>query len=380
VLLVSRNGETVVETAYGHALKFSYGGEPLASPERLTARHRFDVASLTKVFATTFAMMLLVDRGSIAIDAPVYAYLTDYRGARRDSITVRHLLTHTAGLPQWQPVYYHARTAADAYVHLRSVEPVFPVGRERHYSDLGFMLLGALVERVAGMPLDRYLQRELYGPLGLLDTGFLPLHSEDPLIAATSDGNPFEHRMILDPDFGYLIEEDESRFSDWRAYTLVGEVNDGNAWYAFEGVAGHAGLFSTASDLNKLMQLLLNRGTYGGRRYLQERTVEEFLTPDQTGNGLGWAMAENSLPVSNPAPGTFGHTGFTGTYAVADPASKTVIILLTNRQHGGPDPDGYYPPLGFLQSDVTTAVLGQEGQPATPPEAEKRTTPGVRAW
>jgi CubicO group peptidase (beta-lactamase class C family) len=162
--------------------------------------------------------------------------------------------------------------------------------------------------------------------------------------------------MIEDPDFGYLIHEDPSRFSDWRAYTLLGEVNDGNSWYAHDGVAGHAGLFSTAADLRVLVTLLMDGGLYNGVQLVELETISEFLTPDYTENGLGWAMSSDVLPVSNMPKGAFGHTGFTGTYVYANPAKHLSVILLTNRQNAGVNEDGNYPSLSALRRSVVAAA------------------------
>src|SRR6185437_11255716 len=127
----------------------------------------FDLASVTKVMATTFAVMILVDRGQVDLDAPVYRYLPDFRGAHLDSITVRHLLQHSGGLVQWQPLYYHASNKAQTYNVIRDMPLQWGVGEGRHYSDLSFMLLGYIVERVSGTSLDAFVTREFYKPLGL---------------------------------------------------------------------------------------------------------------------------------------------------------------------------------------------------------------------
>src|SRR5690606_5041344 len=151
----------------------------------------FDLASVTKVMATTYALMLLVDRGLVDVEAPAHRYLPELRGTPLEPITVRHLLTHSAGLMQWQPLYYHASTPAQAYDVIRTLPLQWPIGAERHYSDLGFMLLGYLVERVSGRPLDAFLEQELYGPLGLEATTFRPTERALTDFAATSHGNPY---------------------------------------------------------------------------------------------------------------------------------------------------------------------------------------------
>jgi CubicO group peptidase (beta-lactamase class C family) len=387
VLLVSRDDRIVLGKAYGWAQLYEYrdgqygaaaAGTPrptavrrLAEPRPMTAETVFDLASLTKVMATTFAAMLLVETGELDLDAPVHTYLPDFRGAGKERITPRHLLTHRAGLAAWQPVYYRAQSARQAYEYIRDLPLAWGVGEERHYSDLGFMVLGLLVERVAGEPLGAFLDERLWGPLGLASIGFQsapvaapprPGALDDPggprppatvapapvpgPFAATSHGNPYEHRMVHDATFGYRYDGDPDAWAGWRRYTLSGEVNDGNAFHAFGGAAGHAGLFATAADLRALLQLLLNRGEYGGRRYLSAEVVETFLAPAGDGQALGW-QAPGNLPA-----GSFAHPGFTGTWVLGVPAEGLAVVLLTNRQNLGVDERGYYPDLGELQRAV----------------------------
>ena len=367
VLLVARDGHVVLERAYGFAQLYAhalgeYGasaaGEArpgalrrLASPVAMTTSTAFDLASVTKVMATTFAVMLLVDRGALDVDAPVSTYLSDFRGGGKDAVTLRHLLTHRAGLVQWVPTYYHATDADEAYAYVRDLPLGWPVGEGRHYSDLGFMLLGRVVEQVAGTSLDLFLRRELYGPLGLGATGFRPRgFRAEGALAATSHGNPYEHRMVHDSTFGYRIAGDADAWDGWRHYTLVGEVNDGNAFHAFGGVAGHAGLFSTARDLGVLLQLLLDRGASAGRRYLRAETVDAFLASTGDGQALGW-----QVPDYAPA-GSFAHTGFTGTYVLGMLRERLAVVLLTNRQNVGLDERGLYPGVGPLQRALAAAL------------------------
>lgn len=355
VLLVARDGRVVHRRAFGYARLYELRDgrvERLADPEPMTTEHLFDLASVTKVMATTFAVMMLVDRGAVELDAPLYTYLPEFRGPHRDSITVRHLLTHTSGLPQWEPVYYHAPDAAGAYRHIRSLPLTWGVGEGRHYSDLGFMLLGYMVERVSGRPLDAFLHDELYAPLGLEHTSFNPRDRGLGPFAATSHGNPFERRMVADDGFGYVCDEDPAAFTGWRDDTLAGEVNDGNAWYAHHGVAGHAGLFSSADDLAVLLELLLREGEHDGRQLIDAGVVREFLRPQATGNGLGWAMAPALVYMDDPPPGTFAHTGFTGTFVAGIPAESLAVVLLTNRQNVGVDGAGQYPDVGPLRREA----------------------------
>jgi CubicO group peptidase (beta-lactamase class C family) len=410
VLLVMRDGQPVLERAYGFAQLYGYGmgeyGASAAGEERAGALRRldqpvpmttatvFDLASVTKVMATTFAVMLLADRGELEVDAPVSAYLPDFRGGGKDAVTLRHLLTHTAGLRQWVPTYYHAAGADEAYAYIRDLPLAWPVGEGRHYSDLGFMLLGRVVEQVSGERLDLFVRRALYDPLGLRQTGFRragvagdpssggagdpssgaagdlssgaagdPPPSSDDIgpFAATSHGNPYEQRMVHDSTFGYRIDGDADAWDGWRRRTLVGEVNDGNAWYAFGGVAGHAGLFSNAAELGVLVQLLLNRGEVAGRRVVRAETVDAFLTPRLEGQALGW-----QVPSYAPA-GSFTHTGFTGTYVLGVPSLGLGVVLVTNRQNLGVDARGLYPDVGPLQRAVAEALLGEAPQPGSRP-------------
>lgn len=326
----------------------------------MTTQTVFDVASVTKVIATTMGVMLLADRGELDIEASVSTYLPDFFSGGKDEITLRHLLTHRSGLSQWQPTYYHATNAEEAYAYIRDLPLRWSVGAERHYSDLGFMLLGLVVERVSGERLDDFLHEELYAPLGLSRTGFRPGGAlqatahfpADTRIAATSHGNPFEHRMVHDPDFGYRIEGDPDSWDGWRDRTLEGEVNDGNAFHAFGGVAGHAGLFSSAAEVGVLLELLLERGAYGGRRHFGADVVDLFLTSTGDGQALGWQLPEYAPTTS------FGHTGFTGTFVLGVRDQGLSIVLLTNRQHGGVDANTEYPDIGALQRDVTAALTG----------------------
>ncbi len=353
VLVVTQHGRILHERAFGHAQLYDYGMRRRAQPRPMRASTVFDLASVTKVAATTYALMLLVDRGVVDVDAPAHRYLPELRGTALEPVTVRHLLTHSAGLMQWQPLYYHAASAEQAYRLIRTLPLPWPVGAERHYSDLGFMLLGYLVERVSGRPLDVFLQAELYGPLGLEATTFRPSARGLTDFAATSHGNPYERRMVHDSTFGYRYHGDPHAWNGWRTYTLAGEVNDGNAWYAHGGVAGHAGLFSTGRELAVLLNVLLAGGVHEARRILGAGVVAQFLEQAGFGHGLGWQM-----PAFAP-PGSFAHNGFTGTYVIGVPRHALAIVLLTNRQNLGVSDAGYYPDMR-IQQDVVRALLPVE--------------------
>ena len=364
VLVIAQNGKVLQNRAFGYAELYDFNRHRLDAPRVMHTSTLFDLASVTKVMATTFAVMMLVDRGRINLDAPVYTYLPDFRGPHRDSITVRNLLTHSAGLVQWQPLYYHASNKAQTYDVIRRMPLQWGVGQGRHYSDLGFMLLGYIVERVSGRPLDVFLEQELYRPLGLKSTTFLPTTHGFTDFAATEQGNGYERHMVYDSTFGYRYRGDPTAWNGWRQYVLNGETDDGNSWYANGGVAGHAGLFSTAADLRVLLDLLNDRGSYGGHQYIRASVVDSFLTVDRFKNYLGWMK-----PPDTP-DGSFMHNGFTGTYVIGVPKAKLSIVLLTNKQNVSVDSRGYFSDVRLLDESVTRALVDaamSDGCAHTPP-------------
>lgn len=362
VLVVTKDGKVVHNRAFGEAqiglgiVTSSEAGTPniytsVTNPRPMHTSTIFDLASVTKVMATTFAMMMLVDQGKVDLDAPVYTYIRDFRGPHLDSITPRHLLQHSAGLVQWQPLYYQARNTAQTYDAIRDMSLQWGVGEGRHYSDFSFMLLGDIVERVSGQRLDVFMDSALYKPLGLRSTTFNPKRKGLTDFAATEDGNGYEKHMVYDSTFGYRYRGDPTSWDGWRLRVFVGEVNDGNSFYANDGVAGHAGLFSTGSELSVLMNVLLNHGSYGGRTYVSPAVINRFMTLDRYKNYLGW-----QYPTGMPQ-GTFSHTGFTGTYVLGDPRDGVAIVLLTNRQQMRGDVKGLFPNLGPLQAAVSKAII-----------------------
>jgi len=337
VVHIKKSGKVVHSRAYGYAQLTKGRGESLVVPIKMTTAHLFDIASLTKVIGTTTALMILVDRDSIKLDEPVSNYLPGFEDPPKSQITIRHLLQHTAGLYEWYPMYYKASGKESIYDLIHQLPLPYPVGAKRRYSDLGFTLLGEIVERVGKQPLDVFMKKNIFYPLGMHHTMYRPIDERSGLkIAATSTGNPYEKRMVYDPSLGFQFSEIQpGSWNLWRDYVLVGEVNDGNAWYGGKGVSGAAGLFSTASDLQKLVDMLLHGGKHGSQQFLSEKVVRTFLTVDGYGNGLGWVMDPESSFMQRVPEGSFGHTGFTGTSIVAIPSKKLSVIILTNRQHVG---------------------------------------------
>ncbi|MEA3246005.1 MAG: serine hydrolase domain-containing protein, partial [Gemmatimonadota bacterium] len=272
-------------------------------------RTLWDMASLTKVVALTSAMMQLVAEGRVDLDAPVQRYLPAWTGPHKELVTVRHLLTHSSGLPAWRPVYKEATDTASA-MRLVYQTPLDTLpGVRMVYSDLGAILLGEVVRAVTGQRLDAYVATHVFGPLGMRDTRYLPSASELARIAPTE----------IDP---------------WRQRHLRGEVHDENA-AALGGVSAHAGLFSTGDDLARLARTYLDGGTLDGVRVFDAATIRRFTTvQDSTfsNRALGWETptGTNSAGhvLTRPA---FGHTGFTGTSIWIDPTRDLFVILLTNR-------------------------------------------------
>ena len=188
----------------GMLRKYDFNHNLLYPPEKMKVNTLFDIASLTKVIGTTTSVMLLADRGLISVDDPVCKYIEAFNTPDKKDITIRHLLTHTAGLYEWYPLYYLASDKQECFRVIEGLPLMSPVGEERRYSDLGFVLLGEIIEIVSGLPLEQFMKQNIFQPLGMKNTTFNPLDSRGPgKIAATSAGNPYERRMVYDSTLGY---------------------------------------------------------------------------------------------------------------------------------------------------------------------------------
>lgn len=357
VLLVGTSDSILYHKASGHAAIYDRDGTPLPESVEMSTSTLFDIASLTKIFATTYGIKLLHSRGLIGLDDPVSIYLPELDTDELRSITVRQLLSHTSGLPQWYPTFYRSNDKQERLQLIPGLATIGPAGGQRRYSDLGFMILADLIEVISSEPFEYFLDRNLYDPLQLNSTFFNPDISQVHSIAATSHGNPFEKRMVYDDNFGYTIDIDPESWNGWRDYVLIGEVNDGNAYYTHQGVAGHAGLFSTAEELYRLTALFFNDGMHNNTRIFDKDSIDLFLQPDSFGHGLGYMMDSRSLHANELPEGSFGHTGFTGTNFIVIPDRDLIIILLTNRQHFGVDEETSYPDLRKLRSDIADLFL-----------------------
>jgi CubicO group peptidase (beta-lactamase class C family) len=359
VVLIKKDGKVILFRAYGYAQKYDYSHHLVNPPEIMTVDHLFDIASLTKVIGTTTSVALLSDRGLLSVSDPVCKYVKAFGTPDKKAITIRNLLTHTAGLYEWYPLYYLASDRQECYRVIGELPLQYPVGKKRRYSDLGFVLLGEIIENVTGMPLEQFMTKNIFEPLGMKNTGFNPSKTfKDVKIASTSAGNPYEKRMVSDSALGYQVKEiDPDQWNGWRTYILRGEVNDGNTWYANEGVSGAAGLFSTAEDLQKLVDMLINNGMSGSKQFLSSGIVKTFLTKDEFNNGLGWMMDPSYSFMKDAPEGSFGHTGFTGTSIAVIPDSKVSIILLINRQNTGLNENGEYYNVNPVRQQIFRSVL-----------------------
>lgn len=356
VIQINHRGKSIMCRAYGYAEQYDLQHRPLVKPVVMTVDHMFDLASLTKVVATTTGIMYLVDQKKLDIDDAVAQYLPAFNSAEKGGITLRHLLTHTAGLREWYPMYYQASQRHGVYELIGRLPLKYEVGQERHYSDLGFTILGQIIELVSGQPLEQFVQEKVCGPLQMKNTVYNPRQTRPyQSYVSTSFGNPYEKRMVYDSTLGFTIPDlDPASWNGWRNYVLAGEVNDGNAWYAGQGVSGAAGLFSTVDDLQKFMDALLHAEKYN---FITPSTVKRFLTQDSYKNGLGWMMDPSSSFMRQAPPGTFGHTGFTGTSVIGIPSTDLSLILLTNRQHHGLNDKMEYHNVGPLREKIFNAVL-----------------------
>jgi uncharacterized protein YbbC (DUF1343 family)/CubicO group peptidase (beta-lactamase class C family) len=335
VVLVGRGDDIVYHRAFGQRAV-----APAAEP--MTEDTIFDLASLTKVVATTTSVMKLVEEGRVRLNDPVARYIADFGRYNKSGITIRHLLTHTSGLRPDLELEVEFRGADEAIRRAVEEVPSAPPGERFVYSDINFFLLGDIVRRVSGQRLDAYAKAQIFEPLGMTETAFLPPPSWRPRTAPTERCGQFEW-PCTGPTF------------------LRGVVHDPTA-RRMDGVAGHAGLFSTAADLSRFCRMLLSGGRLGTARILSPATVARMIAPStppemRAVRGLGWDI--DSSYSSNRGElfpiGSYGHTGFTGTSLWLDPASRSYVIFLSNRVH--PDGKGDVTPLRARVATVAAAAL-----------------------
>jgi CubicO group peptidase (beta-lactamase class C family) len=318
-----------------------------ASPVVDPSQTLYDLASLTKVVATATAVMLLIDDGRLHLDDPVSHHLPDFRGGGREKVTVRMLLEHRSGLPAGRDLYRQARNPGRARRLVMETALVAAPGSREIYSDLGADLLGFVVEAASHEHLDSFLARRVWRPLGMRHTMFRPPRAMRTFAAPTELAPP-------------------------RGYPLQGEVHDENA-YALGGIAGHAGLFSTASDLAIFAQMMLQGGTYRGVRIVRDSTIRLFTSRSAGWRALGWETCPGGGSCGqHMSERAYGHTGFTGTSMWIDPDRALYVIVLTNWVHGEcARPATTFGILSDARADVadvaTLAVVdGPDGAPPLP--------------
>ncbi|HWX43204.1 MAG TPA: exo-beta-N-acetylmuramidase NamZ domain-containing protein, partial [Blastocatellia bacterium] len=352
VALVARQGKIVYRKAFGYRAL-----EP--HREAMTVDTVFDMASLTKVVATATSMMILVERGKVSLADAVALYIPEFGRMGKERITVEQLLTHRAGLPPDNDIADYIGVSVNPLENIYNLRPSYEPGSRFVYSDVGYIVAGEIIRRVSGKTLDQFAAENIFKPLGMSETAFL----QTPVTASSDE------RQNVPAESGHTngaalndresmksrVATTENREGRW----MRGEVHDPRS-YALGGVAGHAGLFSTADDLAIFCQTMLNGGEYGGARILAPYTVERMITagslPPSELRGIGWDI--NTSFSSNRGDlfpvGTFGHTGFTGTSIWIDPSSKTFVVLLTDRVHMGSGKGND----GRLRSQVASIAAG----------------------
>jgi CubicO group peptidase (beta-lactamase class C family) len=315
-IAIVRNGTLIASRGFGRQ---TYDVDsPAITPATI-----YDLASVTKVAATTVVAMQLWEEDKIKLDIPVKSYLPQFSGDAKDSVTLRHLLNHSAGLHEWDELWKKARNKEEALNYIYQLPLDYSPGDSVIYSDLGLILIGQILETVTGKPLDQLADEIIYKPMDMNNTMFNPPKDLLSRIAPTEIGGSMNRGLIH------------------------GEVHDENAFF-FNGVAPHAGLFSTAEDLAALAQMLLNGGIYRHHRFFKPQTVKDWTSrqnmPEGSSRGLGWDTPsdEGSSAGDYFSRGSFGHLGFTGTSMWVDPNRKIAIILLTNRVYPTREREGIY--------------------------------------
>ncbi|MFF1450350.1 serine hydrolase [Streptomyces sp. NPDC058274] len=323
VLLAGRGGTVALHQPIGKAVRYSAYDEKSDAGVEFPADQQipmaddtvFDLASVSKLFTSLLAVQQ-IERGTLELEATVASYLPDFAGAGKQDVTIRQLLTHTSGFRAWIPLY-NAPTREGRLQLIWNEAPLNPPGTKYLYSDLNLISLQLVLEKITGRMLDTLLQDEITAPLGMHRTRYNPPASWKPGIAATEDARP--------------------PWSGLARGLVWGEVHDENA-YSFGGVAGHAGVFSTAWDLAILGRTLLNGGAYGTARILKPESVDLMFTDFNTAfpgdeHGLGFELYQHWYMGAMATPRTAGHTGFTGTAIVLDPTTDSFLVLLGNSVH-----------------------------------------------
>lgn len=320
VYLVAEHGRTKFAEALGEAVR-----EPESYPAKLETI--YDLASLTKPLVTGLLCARLVELGELTIDSSIGQYLPEFDRPDKNQITIRELLTHTSGLPAWRPLYILTNNSDAALAAIANEPLEHQPGTRVVYSDLGFIVLGFLLQKLTGLSIDQLARRDIFERLHLRQTYFNPEQAMRTGVAACEIGNAYERDMC---------ERDSSinRYDSWRQGVIWGQVHDGNAFF-LGGAAGHAGLFSTAGETLRLANQFIG----GCSELLSQETCRLFRQNMTEGlneaRSFAWQLAATKGSTAGPPlpPDAFGHTGFTGTSCWVDSHQERVFILLTNRTH-----------------------------------------------
>ena len=306
VVLVWKDGKTIFEKAFEN---YTYDPES----QKVYPHTLYDLASLTKVIATTTAAMICYDRELFSLDDKVVKYIPEFGVNGKENITIKNLLLHNSGLPAWKKFYGRNLNCDDVINEIYSSELEYKIGEKTVYSDLGIITLGKIIEKVTGKSLAYFYVDEIYHPLGMEFSFFSP------------------------PDFPFFLKElcaPTEIDNYWRMKTLQGEVHDETS-AMLNGVAGHAGLFSNASDISKLLSVLMNKGKLNDEQFIKQSTVELFTKrySEESTRALGWDTKSDSGSSAGIyfSKNSFGHTGYTGTSIWADPERNLFVVFLTNR-------------------------------------------------
>lgn len=302
-LIIWKDDSVLFENYYG---RFTYENES----ESISEKTIFDLASLTKVVATTTAAMICLERNLLSIDDKVKEFIPGFAVNGKENITIRNLLLHNSGLPAWKKFYGREMNKTSVLEEIYSSSLEYKTGTKTVYSDLGIITLGKIIEKVSGLSLDNFCRKEIFIPLEMNSTFYNPDDQMKKFCAPTEQDNY------------------------WRNKLLQGEVHDETA-ALLGGVAGHAGLFSTVKDLSNFMSMMMNKGVYKNQRIVNAETINIFTNKQsqQSSRGLGWdTKSEKGSSAGNLfSPNSFGHTGFTGTSIWADPERNLFVVFLTNR-------------------------------------------------
>ena len=303
VVLIWKDGNIIYEKSYGN-----YTYDPKS--QKVNSQTIYDLASLTKVIATTTATMICYDRNLISLDDKVVKYISEFGANGKENITIKNLLLHNSGLPAWKKFYGRNLKPENIIDEIFVSKLEFKTGEKTVYSDLGIITLGKIIENVTGKSLDIFCNDEIFVPLRMNSTFFNPTDTIKKLCAPTEVDNY------------------------WRMKTLQGEVHDETS-AMLNAVAGHAGLFSTALDISKLMSVLMNKGKFEQKQFIKQSTVELFTKrySIESTRALGWDTKSDSGSSAGKyfSKNSFGHTGYTGTSIWADPDRNLFVIFLTNR-------------------------------------------------